>query len=276
MLGVLLAGISSAFNEVAISIGKKQVGDGAVSYYSFGFVDLLFGTAIILALGVWFNDFAFSLASLPTFLPRVFLEIVQSQLTVIALVKADRSDYGFLRTLTIPLLLLVDIALGYQIREVQILGMGIIVLAIGFLFYREGAKGAGKWLVLATAVNAVATLSLYKYDITHFNSVAAEQGIICLILMLYFFMTARLLARENPLHFLRRPVFLFQTFMSGTATATNAFAYQFAPTAVIVASLRATATLFALLSGRLYFRESRLPLKIVVCSLIIIGVYLLV
>src|SRR3989338_3347024 len=67
MLGVLLTGISSAFNEISFSIGKRQVNDGAESYYTFGFLIQFFSALFICAAGFLFNDLVFSPASFPTF-----------------------------------------------------------------------------------------------------------------------------------------------------------------------------------------------------------------
>ena len=114
MFGILLALTSTAFEEVANSIGKKQVQDRIASYYTFGFLTLLFGTAFLLVEGFVRGQLIFSLASLPTFLPRLALEILQAYVTVRAITYSDRGDFGFFRTLTIPILLGLDILLGYS------------------------------------------------------------------------------------------------------------------------------------------------------------------
>src|SRR3990167_855817 len=94
MIGILLSAVGSACKELSDSIGKRQVSTHVTSYYTIGFLNLFFATAFLIILGILRNDFVFSLESLPTFLPRLFLEILQAHLTVIAVVRADRSDYG--------------------------------------------------------------------------------------------------------------------------------------------------------------------------------------
>jgi hypothetical protein len=42
------------------------------------------------------------------------------------IMQADRSTMGFLRLLTIPLLLVIDLALGYRLEPVQIVGIGVM------------------------------------------------------------------------------------------------------------------------------------------------------
>lgn len=275
MFGILIALISSACNELSDTIGKKEVGDGVATYYTFGFLSLLFGTIALVAIGAWRHDFLFSLASLPTFIPRVLLEIVQAHVGVLAIVRSDRSDFGPLKTLTIPLLIVVDILLGYAITPQQMFGMGLISLAIFILLFYERFRTKALPFILFTAVNAVATISLYKYDIAHFNSVESEQVLVQLVLLLYFFLLASLVGRENPLSFLKQRAFLVQAMASGPISSLGSFAYLFAPASIITAALRAFAVLFSLLSGRLYFKEKGLIVKIVIFLGILMGLILL-
>lgn len=275
MTGIILAFISSAFTELSDVIGKKKVNDGVASYYTFGFLSLFFGTVILVIIGAWRHDFFFSLASLPTFLPRVFLEVLQTHVGVLAVIRADRSDFGPLKTLTIPLLLIVDILLGYAVTPQQIVGMGLISFTIFVLLFYEKFNTKGLWLILFTAVNAVATLSLYKYDITHFNSVESEQVIVQLVLLLYFFLLASLVGRENPLVFLKQRAFFIQALASGPVSSIGSFAYVFAPASIITAALRAFAVLFSILSGRFYFKEKGFIVKVSLFIGILIGLILL-
>ena len=129
--------------------------------------------------------------------------------------------------------------------------------------------------MLFTAVNAVATLSLYKYDITHFNSVETEQVLVQLVLLIYFFVLAVVVARENPFTFLRKRAFIAQASASGLATSFTSYAYIFAPASIITAALRASAVLFSVVSGEYYFKEKRLLLKISAVCGILAGFYLL-
>ncbi len=275
MLGIAIAFVSSAFSELSDSIGKKKVNDGVASYYTFGFLNLLFGTAILIFIAVWRHTFLFSPASLPTFIPRVFLEILQAHVGVLAVIKADRGDFGPIKTLTVPLLLIVDILLGYTVTPIQIFGVALISVTILLLLAYENFQTKGLMLILVTAVNAVATISLYKYDITHFNSVESEQMIVQLILLLYFFVLAVRIGRENPLSFLTKRPFLIQAMASGPVSSVGSFAYMFAPASVITAALRAFAVLFSILSGRFYFKEGKFILKIFVFLGILTGLILL-
>jgi len=268
--------VSTALGEFSDSVGKKEVRDRVASLATFGFLNLLFGTLFLIILGYLRHNFVFSLTSLPTFIPRAFLEILQAHLTVLAVVKADRSDFGLIKSFTIPLLLIVDISLGYSISSIQIAGIIIIFLGVLFLLSKEHFRTKGFWLLMGGAINAVITISLFKYDISHFNSVESEQIFIMLLLMIYFFILAVWMYKENPLKFLRKPIFLAQSGAAGLASAIASYAYLFAPAAIITAALRAFSILSSLISGKLYFHEKNITAKIISFCLILLGLFLLI
>jgi len=276
MLGVLLASVGSAFSELSDSIGKKQTAERACSHYTLGFLGVLGGALFLLVIGLVRNNFIFSLASLPTFLPRLMLEVLQAHITVRAIVRADRSDFGPIRTLTIPLLLAADLALGYTIGTHQILGMGIIFGTIFALLSYEQFKTKGLFLLIFTAVNAAITISLYKYDITHFNSVESEQSIVSIVLVLYFFILAVVRAHENPVQLLFKRTFFVQAVSGGLGSVFGSYAYSFAPTSIITAAMRAFAVLFSILSGKMYFKERGFVVKLLLFGAIAGGLILLV
>ena len=276
MLGVLLAGIGSIFDEVALSIGKKQISDGFVSHYTFGFLSQFLSALFITTIGFLFADLNFSLDSLPTFIPRVAVSILMMQLFVIAISKVDRGAFGFIRLSTIPLLLGADLFLGYSLSNLQILGIILVVIPIGVLFYSDLTKGRGMLLVLAVAALAAIDLSLYKYDISHFNSVASEQAIMSLIISLYFFLSSTLIRGENPLSFLRQKIYMVQSGSSGVAYVVSSFAYLYAPASIIVTAFRGFSVLFSILSGTFYFNERGFLMRVMLFLLILVGLLLLI
>ena len=130
--------------------------------------------------------------------------------------------------------------------------------------------------MLFTTVNAVATISLFKYNITHFNSVETEQIIVTSILMIYMLMMASFIKKEHPIQFLKKPMFFLQSFSAGLATVPMGFAYTFAPASIILTGKRSLALMWAMLFGSFYFKEKKLLIKISSFILITIGLVFLV
>lgn len=276
MFGVILISISTFLQEVANAIGKKGVEKQLESIYTMGFLNTLWGAVLYLFLIIVVrHQFVFSLASLPTFWPRLLLEIVQADLYVRALAAADRSTFSFVRTLTIPLLLGVDFFLGYHLSTPQVIGMSLIAVTLLIIFRSRDMRKTGIGLVLLTALNAVITLSLFKYNITYFNSVETEQFLVSVVVLVYFFLTAYFRSKENPFLFFRKPIFLIQSVSDGAGGIAQSFAYAFAPASVILAAGRSSAVLWSVLSGNRYFRERHLLLKVGLFFVTIAGLILL-
>ena len=276
MFGIIIALIATFFNEIATSIGKSRVLAKAESIYTMGFLNLFWATIFFLLYAYLVSgEFIFLLASLPTFGVRLVLEVVQAHVTVRAIAIADRSTFGFLRIITIPLLLFVDVALGYTLTMPQIVGISLIVVSFLILFAHGGLRWKGAGLVLFTAVNAVVTISLFKYNITNFNSVEAEQSIISIVLMGYFYLMARFYTKERPFSYLAKPVFFAQSFAMGIGSALLPFAYLFAPASVITSAKRVGAILVSTLSGNIYFKEKRFAVKLVAFTLMAASIVLL-
>jgi hypothetical protein len=276
MFGLLIVAVSSFLTEIGDSIGKFEIQKRKASIFTVGFLNLFVSAIILIIIGLTRMDgFVFSPASLPFFLPRIVLEIAQAHVMLNAVAKAERSALCFIRTLTIPLLLLVDVILGYAIGFHQVLGIALIIVTLILLFVNHGFKKQGIYFALFTAVNAVATISLYKYDITHFNSIEAEQSIVMVILMAYLFGMAYAVKRENPLAFLKRPVFASESLSQGAAGAIISFAYAFAPASIIITATRSFDVLWAMVFGKKYFHEKHFGVKAAAFVFIVAGLVLL-
>lgn len=276
MIGVLMTVVAGFFAEIGSSIGKREVNNHKESIYTMGFLNTFWITAILIAVAFLIKgSFVFSLASLPTFIVKIILELFQVHMSLLAIVTASRSTFGFLRIWTLPLLLIVDITLGYTVTAWQAGGIFVLIIAFVVLFMNHGIEKKGSGYVMFTAFNAVATISLYKYNITHYNSVVAEQSLSYLILLLYTFLMASFVAKENPLSFFKKPRFLLQSLSEGVAGIISSFAYLFAPASIITAAGRSAGVFWSVLSGNVYFKESHPLLKMSAVALIGVGIFLL-
>lgn len=285
MLGLALAAVSTIATELGCSVGKLTIGTKEKRIYAVGTLTNIGGGLLIALMGLVLpvgffgagviSGFVFTVASLPYVAARVFFEILQAHLTLLAIARTERSTFGFLRTLTLPLLLAVDLLLGYSIHMLQFIGMVGIIGGLFLLFLNHGIRRRGAVVTIATAFNAVMTISLYKYDIVHFNSVAAEQSIVYVCITAYFLCMALFVAKENPFSLLRKPQYAAQLILSSASDLTISFAYLFAAASVITSAKRALGILFAIASGHYYFHERRFVLKLAAFVLVTGGVVLL-
>ena len=275
MFGVIIIFFSTLFDEIGVSITKAKLNQRQISIYSIGVINCLAVAIFFITINFVTRKFSFSLASLPTLGVRAFFEIILTCLALKAIAIADRSTFGFIRVATMPLLLIVDFSLGYRISAWQLTGIMIIVFSFGLIFFFQEIKKQGAWLSLLTAVLAVITISLYKYDITHFNSVAAEQTIIYLVLLAFLTGMAFLKAKENPFGFLKQKIYLFQTLINVIPSLLMSYAYMFAPASIILSAYRSSSVFWSVVSGKAYFKEAHLLIKAVCLILLVGGIILL-
>jgi drug/metabolite transporter (DMT)-like permease len=277
MFGIVLVGIAQCFAEISTSLGKYEVARKRESLYAMGFLNAFWATIFLIVIGLFRGTLTdFSLASIPTAAVRLALEYVLMLITLNAVLSADRSTFAFLRTLTIPLLLGADIFLGYMISTPQLIGISLMVIAIVLLTLNHGLSRRGKLLTLLSALIPVATISLYKYNITNFNSVEAEQTVQHIFLLVALLITARIRTGENLLPLVVQRRYLSQTLSAGVAYVCLSYAYLFAPASIITAGKRAFEILTAILFGHTMFKEKHILLKLAAFVLMVVGVGLIV
>jgi len=276
MFGVILASVGAFFEEIFAVIGKKEVQKREESIYTMGFLLFIWSTIFFLAVILIKGSFDFYLASLPTFSIRVVLEMILITITLKAVIAAERTTFSFIRTVTLPLLLAVDLFLGYPISINQMMGIGLIVLTLVILFMNHGINPRGLKFVVWSSILPVISISLFKYNITNFNSIEAEQFVIQVILLIYFFFMAMRFAGENPFRFLFKPLFLKQSLSEGVASFIVSFAYDFAPASVITSAKRSASVFWSILSGHKVFHEKHFLLKILMFGLLAAGITMLV
>jgi hypothetical protein len=276
MFGILLMLSGTFFEELAVSAGKLGVRRHLESPFSFGFISsamqlVLFATILFFRRG----SLDFSWDSLPYLIARILLEMVLASLTLYAITRADRSTFGFIRTLTIPAVLVVDLSVGYAFGWLHVAGIILIVGALLFLFLNHGLRARGAGLSLASALLAAATISLFKYSITNYNSPEIDQSVASAVLLVYFYVMARLVYKENAIRTFLTGRGIFQSSLSAIASLAESYAFLFAPAAVIVAAKRAMSVFWSVLSGRSVFHERHLAVKLIALFTCALGLSLL-
>jgi len=276
MIGIFLTAIGTFLDEMSLSIGKWEIFNKKENIYTFGFLNQFWIIIIFIIFAILKNNFVFNPASIPILIVFIILEIAQVYFSLHAIIKADRSTFGFLMILTIPLLLLVDVILGYKIGLLSIIGVSIIIFGLIILLINHGLNKKGVGYVIFTAFNAVATISIYKYCITHYNSVEAQQIITSVFILVFLFIMSIWKFKENPFNFIFKKNIFIQSFSKGIAGVVLGFAYIYAPASIITSGKRGFSVLWSILSGNKYFHEKHLFVKILSFILIIVGLIFLV
>lgn len=277
MIGVLFQAVATFFEEISGSLEKWMVERRVESFYAVGFQNTVLSMAAYLAYVVFGpGRFVIHPDSIPSLVVLVMLSVAQAYATMKGTAVSSRSTFNFIRTGTMPLLLLADLVLGYVISSRQIVGIVLIVLALVFLFMNHGIERKGAGLVAFTAVNAALTISIYKWHITRWNSIGAEQIVLHASIGLFFLYGAIRFNRENPLRLMFRRMPMAQSATYAIGSFVEGFAYQYAPASIILAAKRSFSVLWAIIFGNRLFHEKHLALKLVTFALVASGILLLI
>lgn len=267
--------VGTFIDEICTSLGKWNIEHKKENIYTFGFLNLFWGLVFFIVLAVVRDSFKFSLESLPLFSLLVILTMAQTFSSLEATVKADRSTFGFIMVGTIPLLLLADFLLGYDISTFHIWGVCVIVMSLLLLFTNHGLGKKGLGYVIFSTVNATFTISIYKYLITNYNSVEGQNIVMFCFIMLFLFIMAVWRGKENPIPFIFKRGFFFQGLGRGIAEVLIGFAFSFAPASIITSAKRGLSVLWSIISGNKFFHENHVVIKATAFLMVIIGLGLL-
>ena len=134
MLGILRAFSGNLFGEFSSSFGKQLLEKKELSIYLYGAVNYFLLILLFLAIALIGGESLALGGGAILFIIRFIFEVIQSEVQLRALQFADRTTFGFLRTLTIPLLLVVDLVLGYMLTITQFVGVLLVTLSLIFMF----------------------------------------------------------------------------------------------------------------------------------------------
>lgn len=262
MFPVLLMLTSTLSTEVSSSMGKQLVRQRRENVYDLAFLGIFWGTVIMIITLAFGAEFRVTLASLPTLLARIVLEFGLLIAIAEATIRADRSTVGFIRLITIPLMLVVDIALGYHISSLQFMGIAVMFVALVVAFRHNPISRRGAWAALLSGLIGVGTVTLYKYNITHFNSVAGEQITVLVVVCIGLHILSYRRSRRSPLQLLFRPATSTQALADGVAIPLESFAYSLAPASLIMAYKRSFALIWSIVFGGTRFHEHSIRRKV--------------
>jgi hypothetical protein len=271
-LPILLA--ATLLEETSETLGKKGVRQGRETVFNLAFLSM-FWTVIFLIISVFLGaKLKLNPSSFPTLSLRILVECLLDYAAALAVVRADRSTLGFLRLMTIPIVLIADIGLGYHLSVFQLVGVLIMFAGLAVAFHKAPTP-RGLWNGISVSILGATSITLYKWDVTHYNSVAAEQILVysCVLVVFFIISCAR---SGSPLKLLMRRQTGTQSVTFGLGLAVESFAINFAPASVIVALKRTLAVMWTIIFGRHYFRETRTRQKVFAGAVLVVGLVMIV
>lgn len=217
--------------------------------------------------------------SIPLLWTRLFLEILQSYFTILAIKHCDRSTFSIIRILTIPLLVIADIILWYTFTTYSLIWIWIILFSfIGFNTKIKTIDFTWWYFVLFTAINAVFTISLYKYSITEYwNSVEIDQFIMLLWILIFFVLynyknhkccALNLITKEKQ--------FLLQWLTIWISTLLISYSYLYLNASEATAVKRAWEMFWAIIAWTIFFKEENIIKKLIFAFCIIAWLVIMV
>ncbi len=261
MYGLILWLIWTFFEESKNSITKKQ----SKKYNIFqiwliiSFFSLLFFMLYSLIKVFVFNkEIYINPNSYFLLIIRILFEILQSYFTIIAIKKADRSTFSIIRIITIPLLVVVDFLIWYDFSILSLIWLIILISTFIFItLYKNKINFFGWKYVLFTAINAVITISLFKYSITiYWNSVEFDQFVI-LFFILLFYLYFIIKNKYTIPNIFKDKLFLIQWLAMWIATILISFSYLFLNASIATAIKRWGEMFWSILFGYKIFWEKK-------------------
>lgn len=280
MPGMFLAAafivIATFLAEIGGSVGKYAVNHKYESIYSLGFLNMSWAVAVYAGTLVFRPElWSFSPASLPTLVIRIVLECILAYVSLKAVALSSRGTFAIIRSATIPLVLLSDIFLGTLPDLWQLAGIALILITLLVMAMSGGIERKGIGYVWASTILAAGTLTLFKYNTLHFNSVLAEQLLVSVPLLLFLYVGAKRIG-ESPLKLvMKRPIILVPCAMAGATSLLESFAFAWLPLSIATTMNRALSAVWGVLFGKRYFHEVHLLAKFVGIGFVMIGFALL-
>jgi len=227
----------------------------------------------------WNIEFNFNYASIPLLCIRLLLEVTQSYITLIAIKHCDRSTFSILRVLTIPLLVIADMLLWYQFSSYSLIWIAIILFSfIVFNINTKTINWTGWYFAIFTAINAVITLSLFKYSLTHYwNSLEIDQGIMALGTVIFFLIYNYNRERKFWYYLLKKEkIFWIQWILMALTSIIISYTYVYLNASEATAVKRAWEMFWSVLAGFIFFQEKHLWKKILFALCIIIWLIIMI
>lgn len=193
-----------------------------------------------------------------------------------AIEKADRSTNWLFSTLAIPLLLVSDLILRYNITTYHIIGIFFIITTLVFISFKWTINLTWVKYTLATQVFAFINIMLFKIAITKYAS--TEMMNIITSLMMFSLTFLVIMVRKDSLKTFKnvyRAKYIKFWIFWWLGWAFNSMWYVFGPASIITALKRILSMFWWVVMWKIYFHEEKFYQKLSSVAVISIGVVIM-
>jgi hypothetical protein len=223
------------------------------------------------------NDRSFTRTLLSFFLLifQVLAGVLFNELTNKAIHHAERSTFSVLSTITIPLLLICDILLGYETTRWQIGGVMLLVVMLTYVFFRGHFSMKGVKYVISSNLISLGTIVAFKYTTTYYASTELMNFLTSGGISALLFVIICKTKGFKGIKAVMKPKYIGFASLYGVGGVLCAAAYKFMIASMVIALKRFLSMIFGVITGKLYFHEKNTISKLSIASLIGIGVFIM-
>jgi hypothetical protein len=219
--------------------------------------------------------FTRTLTSFLLFIFQVLAGVFFQEFTNKAIHHADRSTFSVMSTMSIPLLLISDIVLGYEVSRWQIIGVVVLVLTLGITIFRGDFSLKGiKYIVISNLIS-MGTIIAFKYSTTHYTSTEMMNLLNSGFMTFLFSIIVSRTKGWKGIKECLKPKYIGFASLYGIGGVLCAAAYKYMIASMVITLKRFFAMMFGVITGKLYFHEDHILRKLSVASVIGVGVFIM-
>ena len=221
------------------------------------------------------RTFSWTLLSFFLLVFQVLAGVLFTEISNKAIHHADRSTFSVMSTIAIPLLLVSDIFLGYDVSFRQIIGVGILVIMLSYTLFKGDFSMKGIKYVIISNLISIGTVMAFKYSTVHFASTELMNFYNAGCMSVLFFI---IISRTKGLRGVKNVFkwkYLWFASLYGLGSVLCAAAYKYMIASMVIAFKRFLSMIFGVITGKLFFHETNTSKKLSVASLVGIGVLIM-
>ncbi|MDR0607196.1 MAG: hypothetical protein LBG52_02330 [Candidatus Peribacteria bacterium] len=236
-------------------------------------VTMIFSGIIITISNDW--TFTRTLGSFFLVVFQILAGVIFSELSNKAIHQSDRSTFSVMSTISIPLLLISDIVLGYNVSRRQIAGVIILVIMLSYTVIKGDFSKKGLKYIISSNLIAIGTTVAFKYATTYYASTELMNFYNAGGMSLLFFIIVGKTKGRHGIAQILRPKYLGFASLYAVGSVLCAAAYKYMIASMVIALKRCFSMMFGILTGKLFFHEENTTKKLSVASIIGLGVFIM-